>query len=78
MTFLKFPLQVEITIGMRDDDEFLLEEIDDFEIILPLPFDDIQEKEYSGNRGIAKITLSTEFKCIEPDACNSSESTGTR
>ena len=55
--------------------------IDIFEITFPYP-SDIHEKEYTGNRGIANITLSAEIKCIDPDACNSpavsSENTGTK
>ena len=66
---------------MRDKDGNSFREIDSF-IILLSSSSDIQEKEYTGRRSISNITLSTDLKCIEPDACNSppvsSESTGTR
>ena len=68
---------------MRDNDGNVFREIDSFKILLSSS-SDIEEKEYTGIRGIANITLSTDFKCtcIEPDACNSppvsSESIGTR
>ena len=53
---------------MRDDDGSKSREIDTFVIAYPF-LSGIQEKEYTGNRGIANITLSIDFKCIEPDAC---------
>ena len=64
---------------MREDYGGGSQEIDTFEITHSY-LSDIHEKEYIGNRGIANITLSTEIKCIDPDACNSpavsSENTG--
>ena len=61
---------------MKDVQSISFQEIDTFEIALPFP-SDIEEKAYTGNRGIGNITLSTDIKCIEPNACNSPESSGT-
>ena len=80
LVFLKNPFQLNIIIVMGDADGSFFKEIDTFHLTLPFP-PVIQDKAYTGIRGIANITLSTDFKCIEPDACNSpsvtSESTGT-
>ena len=58
-----------------DDDE-----IDTFDITVNFPSDH-QEHFFTGNRGIATITLTYDLICIEPDACNttfaSSELIGT-
>ena len=62
---------------MKDVQGFGFQEIDTFEIMHPFP-SDIEEKEYTGARGIANITLSTDIECIDPDACNSPENSGTR
>ena len=66
---------------MRDLAVSTFDEIDTFDITATFPSDN-QDKVYTGNRGIANITLSYDIVCIEPDACNkvvaSSELIGTR
>ena len=73
--------QIELEIMMRDeegDDSF--HEIDKFQIEIPIP-SGIQKEVFTGNSGIANITLSYDIICIEPNACtttvSSSELTGT-
>ena len=55
---------------MGDVDGNSFKEIDTFHVTLHSP-PVIRDTLYTGNRGIANITLSTDFECIEPDACNS-------
>ena len=62
---------------MKDVQGGGFQEIDTFEIAVPFS-SDIEDKVYTGNRGIANITLSTDIKCVDVDACNSPESSGTR
>ena len=72
--------QVAFEIMMRDDDGNSFREIDTFDITATFPSDN-QEQVFTGNRGIATITLTYDLTCIEPDACNtavaSSDVTGT-
>ena len=75
IVFLKFLFSyIDVNIWMGDADGNSLQEIaidvDTFDITLPfssIPV--IQDMAYTGKRGIVRITLSTDFKCIEPDAC---------
>ena len=57
-----------------------IDEIDTFDITATFPSDN-EEQVFTGNRGIANITLTYDLTCIEPDACNttaaSSELIGT-
>ena len=58
---------------MRDDDpglSHISREIDTFAITVSFPFG-IQVQEYTGDRGIANITLWSDILCTDPDACNS-------
>ena len=64
-----YPFQFQIDILMRDEAGNSYNEIDTFAITFPFPFG-IQEQEYTGVRGIANITLSSDTICIKPDACN--------
>ena len=63
-----------------DDDDHSFREIDTFDITVTFSSDN-QQQVFTGNRGIANITLTYELRCIEPDACTtalaSSEVTGT-
>ena len=72
--------QVAFEIEMRDDDGDSYREIDTFDITATFPSDN-QEQVFTGNRGIASITLTYDLICIEPDACTtavaSSEVIGT-
>ena len=56
------------------------DEIDTFDITVNFPSGN-QEQVFTGNRGIANITLTYDLTCIEPDACTtavaSSEVIGT-
>ena len=66
---------------MRDrDGGSSFREIDTFDIMATFPSDN-QEQVFTGNRGIATITLTYNLTGIEPDACNtavaSSEVIGT-
>ena len=58
----------------------LEDEIDTFDITVNFPSDN-QEHIFTGNRGIATITLTYDLTCFEPDPCNttvvSSELIGT-
>ena len=60
--------QVAFEIVMRDDDKSSFREIDTFDITATFPFNN-QPKVFTGNRGIASITLTYDLFCIEPDAC---------
>ena len=62
-------VQVAFQIEMRDYDGFFSTEIDSFDIMATFPSDN-QEQVFTGNRGIANITLTYDLICIEPDACN--------
>ena len=53
---------------MRDEDGRSYREIDTFQITIPFASDN-QEQVFTGNRGIATITLSYDTICIEPDTC---------
>ena len=74
--------QVAFEIEMRDDDGggSSDDEIDTFDITVNFPSDN-QEQVFTGNRGIATITLTYDLICIESDACTtavaSSEVIGT-
>ena len=72
--------QIELDLMMRDDDGISFDEIDNFQIAIPIPSCN-QEKVLTGNRSIANITLSYDIICIEPNACTttvtSSDLTGT-
>ena len=74
--------QVAFEIEMRENDGSSLfdDEIDTFDITVTFPSDN-QEQVFTGNRGIATITLKYDLICIEPNACNttvaSSELIGT-
>ena len=65
---------------MREHDGSSFREIDTFDITATFPFDK-QEQVFTGNRGIANITLKYDLICIVPDACTtavaSSEVIGT-
>ena len=45
------------------------DEIDTFDITVNF-LSDNQEQAFTGNRGMASITLTYDLNCIEPDACN--------
>ena len=66
MTYV--PIQIEFDIRMRDNDGTSLDEIDNFDITIPFPSGN-QEETFTGNSGIANITLRYEITCTEPDAC---------
>ena len=72
--------QVEFDIVMRDDDGSSFREIDTFEIMVPFPSGN-QEEVFTGNKGIANITLSYDIIFVEHDVCTptvtSSKSIGT-
>ena len=75
--------QVSFEVVMRDSDELSIsddDEIDTFDITVNFPSDN-QEHVFTGNRGIANITLTYNLTCIEPDTCKttvaSSELIGT-
>ena len=76
--------QVAFEIEMRDTDIAINsvhdDEIDTFDITVNFPSDN-QEQVFTGNRGIATITLTYNLTCIEPNANNtavaSSELIGT-
>ena len=53
---------------MRDSDGGTFTEIDTFDIMATF-LSDNQEQVFTGNRGIASITLTYDLICIEPDAC---------
>ena len=53
---------------MRDKDGSSFEEIDNFNITIPFSSGN-QEETFTGNSGIAKITLRYDIHCIEPDVC---------
>ena len=54
---------------MRDNDEIGFEVIDTFNITATFPSGN-QEQVFTGNLGIANITLTYDIICFEPDACN--------
>ena len=54
---------------MRDDDGGPFQVIDTFNINATFPSDN-QEQVFTGNKGIATITLTYDLTCIDPDACN--------
>ena len=60
------PFQIEFDIMMKDDAANSIDEIDNFDITIPFPSGN-QEEIFTGNRGIAKITLRYDIICIEPD-----------
>ena len=64
-------IQVSFEIEMREEDanDGSFKEIDTFDITATFPSDN-QEQVFTGNRGIATITLTYDIICIEPDACN--------
>ena len=65
--------QVAFEIQMRDSDDgsnLPDDEIDTFSITATFPSDN-KEQVFTGNRGLATITLTYDLICIEPDACNS-------
>ena len=73
--------QAAFQIVMWDNDDGSSDdEIDTFDITVNFPSDN-QEQVFTGNRGIATITLTYDLTCIELDACNtnvaSSELIGT-
>ena len=79
--YLLFQVAFEIEMWDRDDGSFPPDdEIDTFDITVNFPSDN-QEQVFTGNRGIATITLTYDLICIEPDACTtavaSSEVIGT-
>ena len=55
---------------MRNSDAESFTEIDTFDITVTFPSAN-QEQVFTGNRGIANITLTYDLICIELDACNS-------
>ena len=59
---------------MREEnsDSTNLKEIDTFDITATFPSDN-QEHVFTGNSGIATITLTYDIICIEPDACNTAD-----
>ena len=61
--------QVAFEIVMRDDDGSCFREIDTFDITAAFPSDN-EHPVFTGNRGIANITLTYDLICIESDACN--------
>ena len=52
---------------MREDNGNSYNEIDNFDITIPLPSDN-QEEVFTGNGGIASITMSYDVVCNEPDS----------
>ena len=68
---MSFAFQFRIRIRIREQDGASnFTEIDNFRIDIPFP-PNIQEQEYTGEYGIANVTLSTDVMCTEADACNS-------
>ena len=54
----------------ENDNGASFREIDTFDITATFPSGN-QEQVFTGNRGIATITLTYDIICIEPSACNS-------
>ena len=53
---------------MRNSDAESFTEIDRFHIMVTFPSAN-QEQVFTGNKGIANITLTYDLTCIEPDTC---------
>ena len=69
--YLHFQVAFEIEMWDSDDGINLPDDkIDTFNITATFHSDN-QEQVFTGNRGIATITLTYDLICIEPDACNS-------
>ena len=56
---------------MRDVVGTSYNDIDNFDITIPFSSNN-QEEVFTGERGIANITLKYDIICIEPDACPTS------
>ena len=54
---------------MRDDNAHRFWDIDLFNVELPIASES-QHQVYTGENGIASITLSHELQCVVPDNCN--------
>ena len=80
VTAIHILFQIILDIMMRDEQGKSFNEIDKFQITIPIPSGN-QEEVFTGERGIANITLSYDIICIEPNACTttvtSSELIGT-
>ena len=61
--------QIEVDIMMRDQQGTFSSEIDNFNIAIPFPSGH-QEDVFTGNRGIANITLSYDIICLESHSCS--------
>ena len=79
--FNALPFEFQIEILMKDHERNFDDEIDNFTITFPFP-SGIQEQEYTGAKGIANITLSSDIMFFDPNACSStavsSQLTGTQ
>ena len=63
-------IQVAFEIEMREEDanDGSFKEIDTLDITATFPSDN-QEHVFTGNRGVANITLTYDIICIKPDTC---------